>query len=89
MSFNFAEYVASIIGLNMTDVRFASLTKEFIILCRHLVPSEILFKYRKFLEIIFISYLYNQAKQISLSWQNILVLLIFFKYPNYSMKNKP
>ena len=51
MSFNFAEYVTSIIGLNMIDVRFASLTKEFIILCRQVIQSSILFKYRLSLEI--------------------------------------
>ena len=37
MSSNFAESVASIIDLNMIDARFASLTKEFIILSRQLV----------------------------------------------------
>ena len=45
MSFNFAEYVASIIGLNMIDAHLASLTKEFIILCRQAIQSSILFKY--------------------------------------------
>ena len=46
MSSNFAESVASIIDLNMIDARFASLTKEFIILYRQPVLSSILFKYR-------------------------------------------
>ena len=46
MSFNFAEFAANTIDLNMIDVWFASLTKEFIIFSRQPIQSSILFKYR-------------------------------------------
>ena len=45
-SFNFVEFVASTIGLNMIDVQFVSLTKEFIIFSRQPIQSSILFKHR-------------------------------------------
>ena len=46
-SSNFADVVGNITDLNMIDVRFASLIKEFIILCRQTVQSSILFKYKR------------------------------------------
>ena len=93
MSSNFAEFVGGITDLNITDVRFASLIKEFIILCRQTVLSDIPFKYRlsqtNYIYILKQSnYLYHSKIYLFTLLSTIMWYVVCFilKNPNYSME---